>query len=115
MKKGTIDNLKLGIFVAVGLIIFIAGIYFFGETKKLFTSTFRMTAMFKDVNGLQVGNNVRFAGINVGTIESIAIETDSSVRVDMIVDVGTQPFIKTDARAIIGSDGLMGSRIMNLS
>ncbi len=115
MQKQTVNKIKLGIFITIGIALFFAGIYFIGETKKLFSSTFRISAMFKDVNGLQVGNNVRFAGINVGTIEAIEIITDTMVKVDMIVDVSTQKFIKKDAKAIIGSDGLMGNKIMNLS
>jgi phospholipid/cholesterol/gamma-HCH transport system substrate-binding protein len=115
MQKQSINKVKLGIFVAIGVALFFAGIYYIGETKKLFSTTFRISAMFKDVNGLQVGNNVRFAGINVGTIEAIEIITDSTVKVDMILDVTTQKFIKKDAKAIIGSDGLMGNKIMNVS
>ena len=115
MQKQSINKVKLGIFVAIGVALFLAGIYYIGETKKLFSTTFRISAMFKDVNGLQVGNNVRFAGINVGTIEAIEIITDSTVKVDMILDVTTQKFIKKDAKAIIGSDGLMGNKIMNVS
>lgn len=115
MQKQTINKVKLGIFVAIGIALFLVGIYFIGETKKMFSTTFRIKALFKDVNGLQVGNNVRFAGINVGTIEAIEIITDTTVIVDMILDVKTQKFIKKDAKAIIGSDGLMGNKIMNVS
>lgn len=115
MQKKSINKIKLGIFVFLGIALLSAGIYFIGETKNLFSSTFRVSALFKNVNGLQVGNNVRFAGINVGTIESIDIITDSSVKVIMIVDVETQKFIKNDAKAIIGTDGLMGNKIMNIS
>jgi phospholipid/cholesterol/gamma-HCH transport system substrate-binding protein len=95
--------------------ILITGIYFIGQTKKMFSSTFSISALFKDVNGLQVGNNVRFAGINVGSVDGIEIITDTSVKVDMIVDVNTQRFIKKDSKAIIGTDGLMGNKIMNIS
>lgn len=115
MKKESINKIKLGVFVSVAIIIFFTGIYFIGETKKLFSSTFRMSAIFKDVNGLQVGNNVRFAGINVGTVDGIEIITDTTVKVDMIVDVSTKKFIKKDAKALIGSDGLMGNKIMILT
>lgn len=115
MQKQTINKVKLGIFVAIGIALFLAGIFYIGETKKLFSTTFKISAMFKDVNGLQVGNNVRFAGINVGTIEAIEILTDTTVKVDMVLDVKTQQFIKKDAKAIIGSDGLMGNKIMNVS
>lgn len=115
MQKQSINKIKLGIFITIGIVLFLIGIYYIGETKKIFSSTFRISAMFKDVNGLQVGNNVRFAGINVGTIESIEIITDSTVKVDMVIDTKTQQFIKKDAKAIIGSDGLMGNKIMNIS
>ena len=115
MQKQSINKIKLGIFVAIGIALFLAGIYYIGETKELFSTTFWISAIYKDVNGLQIGNNVRFAGINVGTIEAIEIITDSTVKVDMILDVKTQKFIKKDAKAIIGSDGLMGNKIMNVS
>lgn len=115
MKKQSINKIKLGIFVSIGLVILIAGIYYIGETKKLFSSTFRVSAMFNDVNGLQVGNNVRFAGINVGTVDDIEIITDTSVKVEMVIAEKTRRFIKKDAKAIIGSDGLMGNKILNIS
>lgn len=115
MKKETINKVKLGIFVTIGVSLLVTGILFIGQTKKLFSSTFRVSALFKDINGLQVGNNVRFAGINVGSVEDINILTDSSVKVDMIIDVSTQKFIKKNAKAIIGTDGLMGNKIMTVS
>ncbi len=115
MKTESINKIKLGAFVTLGIIILGTGIFFMGDTKKLFSTTFRISAVFKDVNGLQVGNSVRFAGINVGTIDAIEIMTDTVIKVDMVIDVKTQKFIKKDAKATIGSDGLMGNRIMNIS
>jgi phospholipid/cholesterol/gamma-HCH transport system substrate-binding protein len=115
MQKQSINKIKLGIFVTIGIALFLLGIYYIGETKKLFSTTFRLTALFNDVDGLQVGNNIRFAGINVGTVEAIEIITDSTVQVDIILDIKTQKFIKKDAKAIIGSDGLMGNKILNVS
>jgi phospholipid/cholesterol/gamma-HCH transport system substrate-binding protein len=115
MKKESIHKIKLGVFVFIGIVLLVSSIYFIGETKKLFSSTIRISAMFQNVGGLQVGNNVRFAGINVGAIDAIEIITDTSVKVDMIIDSDTRKFIKKDATATIGSDGLMGSKIMSIS
>ena len=112
MEKGTNNKIKLGIFVTIGVAILIIGIYFVGQRQRMFSSTFRLSAVFKDINGLQVGNNVRFSGINVGTIDNIKIVTDSTVQVDMIIDNGSMKFIKKDATAVIGSDGLMGNKIL---
>src|ERR1035437_3811384 len=112
MKKTTGNTLRLGIFVSIGLFLFVAGIYFIGQRQQLFSSTFHISGIFKDISGLQVGNNVRFSGINVGTIENIKQITDSTVKVEMLIDEHTRKFIKKNAKAIIGSDGLMGNKIV---
>ena len=115
MKKNAAGLIKLGVFMTIGILLFTTGIYYIGQKKRLFTTIFRLSAVFKNVSGLQVGNNVRFAGINVGTVEGIDIIADTSIKVNMIIDKETQQFIKTDAKAFIGSDGLMGNKIINIS
>ena len=115
MKKTKSNEVKLGIFVSVGIALLIICIYFIGNRQHLFSTTFRITGVFNDVSGLQVGNNVRFTGINVGTVDNIDIISDTAVKVDMLIDEGVRKFIKKDAHAYIGSDGLMGSRIINIS
>lgn len=112
MEKTTGNKMKLGIFVSAAISLFIAGIYFIGERSQLFNSTFNISGIFKDISGLQVGNNVRFCGINVGVIEDIQQITDSTVRVEMVIEEDTRRFIKKNAKAIISSDGLMGSKIV---
>lgn len=112
MKKDTTNKIRLGIFITLGIVILIAGIYFIGEKQQLFRSTFRLTGVFRDVAGLQAGNNVRLSGINVGTVENIRIISDTSVRVGIIIDESTRKFIKKDAIATIGSEGLMGNKIL---
>jgi phospholipid/cholesterol/gamma-HCH transport system substrate-binding protein len=112
MKKDSGKKAGVGIFVSLGLVLLIAGIYFIGKKQQLFNHTFRISGIFKDISGLQVGNNVRFSGINVGVIENIQIIADTAVRVDFIIDEKARKFIKKDAKAIIGSDGLMGNKIM---
>lgn len=112
MQKTTGNRIKLGIFVSAGVALFIAGIYFIGEQQQLFSKTFHVNAVFKDINGLQIGNNVRFAGINVGIVENIEQVTDSTVWVDMIIQEESRKFMKKDAKALISSDGLMGNKII---
>jgi phospholipid/cholesterol/gamma-HCH transport system substrate-binding protein len=112
MKKNLSNKIRLGIFISVGIAVFISAIYFIGEKQQLFRSTFRLSGVFADVAGLQAGNNVRLSGINVGTIENIIIISDTSVRVEILVDESIRKFIKKDAIAIIGSEGLMGNKIL---
>jgi phospholipid/cholesterol/gamma-HCH transport system substrate-binding protein len=112
MKKDTGFKIKLGIFISLGIALFIVGIYLIGEKQQIFRSTFHLSGVFRDVAGLQAGNNVRLSGINVGTVENISIVSDTSVRVEILIDENTRKFIKKDAVASIGSEGLMGNKII---
>jgi phospholipid/cholesterol/gamma-HCH transport system substrate-binding protein len=115
MKKEPGKKIVLGIFVSLGFVLFIASIYFIGQKQHLFSRTFHLSSSFKDVSGLQAGNNVRFSGINLGTIESVSIVNDSSAKVVMVLDESVRRFIRKDAVATIGSEGLMGNKIIVLS
>src|ERR1700712_1010412 len=112
MKATASQKIKIGIFTFVGLLVLVLIVFFIGNQKNLFSSTFGVYGTFKNVNGLQVGNNVRFAGINVGVVQNITIITDSSVRVDLTLNDDVKKFIKTDSKLSIGSDGLMGDKLV---
>ena len=115
MKNSVSSKIRLGIFISIGIAVFIAAIYFLGAKQQMFRSTFRLSGVFRDVGGLQAGNNVRLSGINVGTVENITMISDTSVRVGILVDESTREFIKKDALATIGSEGLMGNKVLIIS
>ncbi|PKL87046.1 MAG: hypothetical protein CVV23_17400 [Ignavibacteriae bacterium HGW-Ignavibacteriae-2] len=112
MKINTTNKVKLGIFISLGITLLIAGIYFIGEKQQLFRSTFHLRGVFQNVSGLQIGNNVRLSGVNVGTIDNITIISDTSVSVEILIDENAREFIKKDAVASIGSEGLMGNKAL---
>ena len=114
MKNETGNKIRLGVFVSIAIALFIFVIYYIGNRRQMFSKTILISGTFKDVGGLQIGNNIRFAGINVGTIDAIEIVTDSTVRVDMVIEKNVQKFIKKDATASISSEGLMGNKAIDL-
>ncbi|RYZ19766.1 MAG: MCE family protein [Chitinophagaceae bacterium] len=114
MNKERGSNWKLGLFVIIGLVLFAGTIYFIGKQKNLFGSTFHLIAHFKSAGGLKEGNNVRFSGINIGSVNSILL-TDTIVIVELKIRKEVQAFIKTDATATIGSDGLMGDKVLTIN
>ena len=115
MNKESGFTWKLGMFVIIGLVLFAGTIFFVGKQKNLFGSTFRLQVQFKTVSGLKVGNNVRLSGINIGTVDNIVLINDTAVKVELLIKKEIQQFIKTDATAGIGSDGLMGDKILTIS
>lgn len=108
-------SIKLGIFVLLALVFLLAALYFMGSMRNLFGDSFRLKAGFNNVDGLQPGNNVRLMGIDVGTVEEINILNDTTIEVTMLIDENVHAYIKKDAEASIGTEGLMGSRLVNLT
>jgi phospholipid/cholesterol/gamma-HCH transport system substrate-binding protein len=105
-------KIRLGLFVAGGLALFVFAIFIIGKQKNLFNPVFKLIATFHNVSGLQVGNNIRFTGINVGIVDNITIINDSTVQVDMLIKKDVQRFIKSDCQVAIGSEGLIGDRLL---
>ncbi|SHJ43484.1 phospholipid/cholesterol/gamma-HCH transport system substrate-binding protein [Arenibacter nanhaiticus] len=114
MGKTASEKLKLGVFVIIGTILIVVGAYLIGNNQSLFNKTFVINTVVSNVNGLQVGNNVRFSGINVGTVKSIEMENDTSIRIRMVIDENMLQYIRKDAVVTIGSDGFVGSMIVNI-
>ncbi|HEY8783898.1 MAG TPA: MlaD family protein [Mucilaginibacter sp.] len=115
MKITSGQKIKIGLFTFIGLLALVLAIFFIGNKRNLFSSTFSIYGTFRNVNGLQKGNNVRLVGINVGAVQAINIVTDSSARVDLIIDNKVKKFIKKDSKLSIGSDGLMGDKLVVIS
>ncbi|PKV48349.1 phospholipid/cholesterol/gamma-HCH transport system substrate-binding protein [Aquimarina sp. MAR_2010_214] len=114
MKKTTSQKLKLGVFVVIGTLLLIAALYSIGNRQNLFGSNIRIMTQFTNVNGLELGNNVRYSGINVGIVSRIKMIGDTQIIVEMLIQENIGKHIKKDAVATIGSDGLVGNMIVNI-
>lgn len=115
MKATTGQKFKIGLFTVIGIVILLIAIFLIGSQKNLFSSTYSINGVFKNVGGLQLGNNVRLAGINVGVVQDISIQTDTSVKVTLTINKKYQNFVKTDARLAIGTDGFIGDKLVTIA
>ena len=114
MEKTDAQKIRLGLFVIIGSLFFLAAIYFVGNKQNMFGNTSNLKAVFVNVSGLQVGNNVRYAGIDIGTVKSIEMINDTTINVAMSIEDKMLTHIKKDAIVTIGSDGLVGNMIVNI-
>ncbi len=108
-------KVRLGLFIIVGITLFLLAIFIIGKQKNLFDPVFKLSSKFQNVSGLQVGSAIRFSGINVGTVDNIEIINDSMVKVDMLLKKDVQKFIRADSKAGIGSEGLIGDKLIVIS
>ena len=114
MPKSTINNVKLGIFVLAGAMFLILTLYMIGKNRSFFGSNYNLKAHFKNINGLTQGNNVRFSGIQVGTVKKIVILNDTLIEVTLSVKENMNKFIHKDDYVMIGGEGLMGNKVVNI-
>ncbi|MGB3525494.1 MAG: MlaD family protein [Flavobacteriales bacterium] len=108
------DPVRLGVFVLAAAALLLVALYLIGSKKNLFASTVSAEVTFPQVGGLRTGSNVRYMGINVGTVDRISILNDTAVVVGMQIRTKDARYIRTTAVATLGNDGLMGSRLVNL-
>jgi phospholipid/cholesterol/gamma-HCH transport system substrate-binding protein len=106
------QNLKLGIFVLAGLVLFMGAVFLVGSENNVFNKTFTTHAIFKNVEGLKEGDNVWLSGVKIGTVREVSIVKEGRVVVSLSLKNNQNKFIKKDATAFIGSDGLVGSKIV---
>ena len=112
MQKDTSQKAKLGIFIAIILVAFFFAIYYVGKNRNLFHEVTKVYTVFSDIKGLGRGSNVRFSGINVGTVSGISIKNDTTVTVEISIQTDYVKFIKEDSKVEITNDGLMGNKIL---
>ncbi len=111
MNNETRNYWKLGMFTIIGITLLLGTLFYIGKHSNMFSNVIRLQSVFTNVNGLKPGSNVRLAGIVIGTVEKIDLISDSTVLVSVVVQDYVKNFIKKNAIASIGSDGLMGERV----
>jgi phospholipid/cholesterol/gamma-HCH transport system substrate-binding protein len=105
-------SIIVGAFILFGLAILLLAMLTLGGRKKLYERTITLSAVFNDVTGLQKGNNIWFSGVKIGTVDRVKILGQSKIEVEMEIEKRSKDFIVKDAKAKIGSDGLIGNRIV---
>ncbi|MDR3668541.1 MAG: MlaD family protein [Ignavibacteriaceae bacterium] len=110
------STLKIGIFITIGIAILVVAIFLLGDKNAMFKSTFDIKAYFKDIQGLRSGATVRLSGIDVGSVKNIRIVPDTTGRIQVTMSVvkDIQRFVKTDTRASIETEGLVGNKVVVL-
>jgi phospholipid/cholesterol/gamma-HCH transport system substrate-binding protein len=106
------QQIKLGAFVLGGLALFVVAAFLIGSENNVFSRTFNISAEFKNVEGLKEGDNVWLSGVKIGTVKEVRIASEGKVIVKLSLKDRQSEFLRKDATASIGSDGLVGNKIV---
>ncbi|MBB6498729.1 MlaD family protein [Pedobacter cryoconitis] len=107
-------SIVVGIFIFIGLLIFIAGVLTLGGKQKRFVSSITLKAIFNNVNGIQAGNNIFFSGVKIGTVSKINFYGNAQVEVTMHIEESAQKYIHKNALAKQGSEGFIGNKMIEI-
>jgi phospholipid/cholesterol/gamma-HCH transport system substrate-binding protein len=114
MAKKTFNYIKLGVFVIAGLAFLVLLLYVIGRNQNMFGNTFMLKARFDNVHGLMKGSNIRYAGINAGTVSDVQVLNDTTIEVTLLVKTKMKNYIRRNANLSITTDGLMGNKLINI-
>ncbi len=115
MDTSNEKKIKVGLFIIAGFVMFVVAIFVLGGKDNLFTPTFNIKSEFESVAGLKTGSSVRLNGIVVGKVDGVDIETSQKVLVTMTLEKSIQKFVKKDSKVTIGSDGLVGNKVIDIT
>jgi phospholipid/cholesterol/gamma-HCH transport system substrate-binding protein len=122
-KQLTWTELRVGIFVLVGLFVLAAGI-FYVTGQGFLGPKYLLTTYLPEVSQLTRGAPVRVDGVEVGNVESIRLlprtpgkapQKNKNIEVVMRVDKRFQEDILTDSTASLVTEGLLGNRYVNIT
>ena len=108
---------RVGAFILAALLIFAGAVFLIGSKKYLFSSTFRLNALFPNVAGLAEGAEVRVGGLAKGTVKQIVLPSRSDGKVTVVMDMhaSTRDVVKKDSVASISAEGLVGDKYVEIS
>lgn len=109
----TRQSVVVGLFTTLAIALFVAGILLVGRINAAFDRSIAVTTVFADAGGLQAGDKVWFSGLEVGTVEDLGFD-GQGVKVELAIAQDAARHVPADALAKLGSDGLIGNKIVVL-
>lgn len=100
--------------VLAGLIFLVFSLYMIGRNQNIFGTSFRLYADIENINGLLPGNNVRFRGMDIGTVSDMDMVDDETIRIEMLIHKSKKQFIGKNYQVAISTDGLMGNKVLQI-
>jgi len=109
-------ELKVGIFIFIGIVILSVIVFSIGNFYTL-KRGYDLKVIFTFANGLSVGAPVRYAGVEVGEVEDIKVyfdEKEDMPMVEILIWVSRNTWINEDAKATINTLGLLGEKYLEI-
>jgi phospholipid/cholesterol/gamma-HCH transport system substrate-binding protein len=116
----TWDQLRVGLVVALAVVVVGVAIYKLGQAANLFTKRYHLIAFLPDGNGLREGGSVMVAGQLAGTVTKIEFlpvdnDTTRNLRLELAVDANVREQIRRDSKGKLRTLGLLGDKVFDIT
>ena len=110
-------ELKVGIFIFIGMVIHSVIIFSIGNFYSV-KRGYTLDVVFSFANGIGIGAPVRYSGVQVGEVQEINIyfdEKENKPLVRLTVWVSQNTWINENAKASINTLGLLGEKYLEIA
>lgn len=112
-RKRFRQELKIGLFLAIGLVILAVFIFVVGDISTLFEQEgYTLLTYFDTVAGLEKKTVVRMAGVKVGAVKEISLKGGKA---EVALDINHEIKIPRDSSATLASLGLLGEKYIEIT
>jgi phospholipid/cholesterol/gamma-HCH transport system substrate-binding protein len=117
-SKTSWAQLRVGILAVAALLLLFVLVFYITSSRSLFAKEERIVAYFDVATGIAKGSPVRLNGLNIGNVSSVGFSGEAArgrfIRVEMTVAAQYLPLIPADSRVSVGSENLLGSRLIDI-
>src|SRR5437868_4450200 len=123
-KQLTWTELRVGLFILVGLFVLAVGIFYVTGSGNLIGPKYRLRTFLPEASDLATGAPVRIDGVEVGNVEIVRLaprvagrlpNRNRNIEVLMRISRKFQPEILSDSTATLVTQGLLGNRVVNIT
>ncbi len=105
-------EIKVGIFVFVGILALFYLTFKLAEESFTPKDVYKLYAVFNNVSGLTQGAKIEMAGIPIGRVGNIELTSNGKARVELLIYKNYK--IQKDAKAVIRTYGVLGDRFVDI-
>jgi len=115
MRKGVRDiTLASRIFLALAVVSLVVAVVLLAYQQGAFTKRIQVFFIASSADGMNKGMAVKLVGFKVGSVESISIDRDLRVRVELRIDAKYGPMVDADAAVRLTREAIIGSNVLEI-
>ena len=110
-------QMRIGAFILIGLVVFLAIIYLLGAQARYFERKYALRAEFTEVGGLIEGATVRLAGVQIGRVTKVELPPEPGGKVQVTLTLARRfaDRVRRNSEARIVTQGLLGDKLVEIT